>query len=296
MASYTRMEGELISFETRDKLELEGLLVAPFRSKTCLVHVHGMADNFYGLSLVDNLMHAALRNEMAFFSFNNRGHGSITIFTKLRHHLLFRSIGTTLENFKECVFDIDGALKMLRERGYENFILSGHSTGCQKITYYQYKRKARSVKGLILLAPSDDLNSQIKLIGPKKFKESLKEAKRMIRAGKGRDILHVEHDPPYFSAKRYYELYRPGSVEGRLFNYFGSMKEVSVIKTPILACFGTKEDFAVIPPRKMLKILNGKFQNKYSKTVLIDGADHCFCGREEEVESVISKWLRNLLW
>lgn len=296
MASYTRMEGELISFETKDKLELEGLLVAPVKSKTCLVHVHGMADNFYGLSLVDNLMHAALRNEMGFFSFNNRGHGSITIFTKLRHHLLFRSIGTTLENFKECVLDIDGALNMLRERGYTNFILSGHSTGCQKIAYYQYKRNARSVKGLILLAPSDDLNSQIKLIGPKKFKESLKEAKRMIRAGKGKEILHVEHDPPYFSAKRYYELYRPGSAEGRLFNYSGSMKDVASIKTPILAFFGTKEDFAVLPPRRMLKILHNKFQNPYSKTVLVDGADHCFCGYEDNVESSISKWMRNLLW
>jgi pimeloyl-ACP methyl ester carboxylesterase len=242
------------------------------------------------------MMHAALRNEMAFFSFNNRGHGSITIFTKLRHHLLFRSIGTTLENFKECLLDIDGALKMLRERGYENFILSGHSTGCQKITYYQYKRKARSVKGLVLLAPSDDLNSQIKLIGPKKFKESLKEARRMIRAGKGKEILHVEHDPPYFSAKRYYELYKPGSVEGRLFNYSGRLNEISSIRTPVLAFFGTKEDFAVIPPRKMLKILQGKLRNKFSKTILVDGADHCFCNHEEDVEYSISKWLRNLLW
>lgn len=296
MATYTRMQGELISFETADKLELEGMLCAPTRSKTCIVHVHGMTDNFFGIGVVDNLMHAALRNEMSFFTFNNRGMGTITVFQKLKHHLIFRTIGTSFENFKDSVLDIDGALKMLRERGYRNFILSGHSTGCQKIAYYQYSKNARSVKGLILLAPADDLNYQVKMLGPKKFKETLQLAGKLVRAGRGKELMPYEVEPSYFSAKRYYELLRPGSVEGNLFNYEGGLKAVSRIKTPILAVFGSKEEFAAISPRRMLKILQGKFQHSYSKTALIKDADHCFCLMEEEVEQAVSRWLRNLLW
>ena len=296
MVTYTRMQGELISFEAADKLELEGMLCAPTRSKTCLVHVHGMTDSFYGLWLVDNLMHSAFRNEMSFFSFNNRGKGTITVFSRLKEHLTYRTIGTSFENFKDGVMDIDAALKMLRERGYRNFILSGHSTGCQKIAYYQYRKNPRSVKGLIFLGPADDYNYQIKLLGKKKFKETLQIARKLVRAGHGKELMLPELEPSYFSAKRYYELYRPGNLEGSLFNYESKLKIVSKIKQPMLAIFGGKEEFAAMPPRKMLKILSRKFQNPYSKTAMIPNADHCFCLHEEEVELVISKWLRNLIW
>ncbi|HLF55190.1 MAG TPA: DUF1749 domain-containing protein [Candidatus Nanoarchaeia archaeon] len=296
MVTYTRMQGELISFETADKLELEGMLCAPTKSRTCLVHVHGMTDNFFGISMVDSLMHAAIRNEMAFFAFNNRGMGTITVFQRLKEHLVFRTIGTAFENFKDSVLDIDGALKMLRERGYKNFILSGHSTGCQKTAYYQYRKNKRSVKGLIWLAPADDYNFQLKQLGTRKWKDWLQEARRLVRAGKGRELMPPDVEPTYFSAKRYYELYRPGSIEGELFNYKGKLKAVSKIKSPVLAVFGSKEEFAAMPPRKMLKLLSNKLQHPYSKSVLIKDADHCFCDYEEEAEKIISRWLRNLMW
>ncbi len=296
MVTYTRMQGELVSFETADKLELEGMLCAPTRSKTCLVHVHGMTDTFHGISAVDNLMHAAFRNEMSFFTFNNRGMGTITVFQRLKEHLTFRTIGTAFENFKESVLDIDAALKMLRGRGYRNFILSGHSTGCQKIAYYQYRRNTRSVKGLIFLGPADDLNFQLKMLGWKKYKETLQIARKLVRLGRGRELMPPEAEPSYFSAKRYFDLYSGSSIEAKLFNYESKMRELSSIKTPMMAVFGSKEEFAAMPPRKMLKILSQKFRHPYSKTALIKDADHCFCLKEEEVEAVVSKWLRNLMW
>ncbi len=293
--NYTRMHGELVMFETADKLQLEGMLCAPTRSKTCLVHVHGMTDTFYSLSLVDNLMHSAFRNEMSFFTFDNRGAGTISVFQRLKEHLTFRTLGTAFENFKDCVLDIDAALKMLRERGYRNFVLVGHSTGCQKIAYYQSRRSNRSVKGLVFLSPSDDFNFQKKHLG-RKWKDALQIAKRLVHAGKGRELMPVDVEPFYLSAKRYYGLYRPGSVEGELFNYVGEFKAVSKIKVPMFAVFGSREEFAAMAPSRMLKILAKKFQHPYSKTALVPKADHCFCLYEDEVEKVVSKWLRNLMW
>ena len=120
--------------------------------------------------------------------------------------------------------------------------------------------------------------------------------KTLDLAGKGKELMPVDAEPSYFSAKRYYELYRHGSVEGNIFNYEGSMKFISKINSPILTVFGSKEDFAVITPRQMLKVLAQKFKNKYSKTALVKDADHCFCRCEEEVEMIVSKWLRRLLW
>ncbi len=292
----TRMEGELVSFTTVDGVELEGMLCKATRSKTCLVHVHGMTDSFYGLRVVDHLMHAAYRNELNFFAFNNRGQGTITTFSSLKEHRTYRRIGTSFENFKDCLKDIDAALKVLRKRGYENFILSGHSTGCQKITYYQFRRNRKSVKGIILLAPADDYNFQIKLLGKKKHKETIQIARKLVRAGKGRELMPYEAEQSYFSAKRYYELYSGAGVEAGLFDYEGKLRAVSEIKVPFLSFFGSKEEYAAMPPRKMLRILSRKYQNEYSKSVLIRDADHCFCGHEEEVEMAVSNWLKNLIW
>ena len=41
------------------------------------------------------------------------------------------------------------------------------------------------------LAPSDDYNYQIKLLGPKKHKETLQVARRLVRTGKGKELMHA---------------------------------------------------------------------------------------------------------
>jgi pimeloyl-ACP methyl ester carboxylesterase len=117
-----------------------------------------------------------------------------------------------------------------------------------------------------------------------------------MRSGKGRELMPFEHEPSYFSAKRYFDLYSGSSVEAKLFNYESKMREISNIKIPVLSIFGSKEEFAAMPPRRMLRILSQKFKHPYSKTALIKDADHCFCLKEEEAEAVVSKWLRNLVW
>lgn len=294
MVTYTRMHGELIRFEATDKLELDGMLCAPVRSKTCVVQVHGMTDSYDGLGIVDAMMRAAFKNDMSFFTFDNRGYGTITVFRRLKEHLVYRTIGTSFENFKDCIFDIDAALKMLRDRGYTNFILVGHSTGCQKITYYCSRKNKKSIKALILLAPADDLNYQVKMLGRRKYNESLEISRKLVRSGRGKELMPPEHEPSYFSAKRYYELYRPGSLEGNIYNYSSRLKILSKIKIPVLSVFGAKEEYAVISPRKMLNILSRKFLHPYCKEVLIKKADHCFCMKENEVEEAAAKWLQHL--
>lgn len=295
MVNYTRMRGDLIHFEALDKLELEGLLSAPAKSKICVVHVHGMTDNFTGLSLVDSVMRAAFAHGMSFFTFNNRGMGTITVFQRLKEHRIYRTMGTSFENFVDCVLDIHAALKMLRERGYTKFILSGHSTGCQKILYYHMKKQSQAVKGLIFLAPADDMNYQKKMLGKRKFKETLKIAAELVSSGQGKELMPTQIEPSYFSAKRYYELYRPGTIEGNLFNYEGDLSAVSKVKIPLLAVFGSKEEYAALSPRRMLRLLHQKFHHPYSRTVLIKNADHCFCNFENDAEKVVTQWLKNMV-
>jgi len=294
MASYTRMVGELISFDSLDKVQLEGMLCEVQKSKTCVIHLHGMTDNFVGLGIVDSLMAAAAKNGMSFFTINTRGMGSITMFTRLREHLQYRLIGTSFENFKESVFDVQAAIKLLRARGYKHFILSGHSTGCQKVSYYYLKKRNKMVNALILLGPADDLNYQVKRLGRRAFNQHLEVAQKMVRQGRGKELMPFEIEPTYFSAKRYYELYRAGSIEGKLFNYESKMEEISKIDVPVLTLFGQFEEYAAMSVRKMLRILGQKFKHPYSKEVMVKNSDHCFCQHEEKVQAIVDKWLSHL--
>ncbi len=221
--------------------------------------------------------------------------GTVTTFPRLKEHLIYRTIGTSFENFKDCILDIHAAIKMLKKFGYKKFILSGHSTGCQKITHYQLRKQSKAVKGLILLAPADDLNYQRKLLGTRKFNEILEIARALVRKGRGKELMPTEAEPSYFSAKRYYELYRRGSIEGNLFNYDGDLKTLSKINVAVLSIFGTKEEYAAMPLRKMLRKLSEKFHHPYSREALIKGADHCFCRYEDKVQQSIEKWLKNLI-
>lgn len=133
-------------------------------------------------------------------------------------------------------------------------------------------------------------------MGRRKFNDTLEIARKLVRAGKGKELMPTEVEPSYFSAKRYYELLRPGSIEGNLFNYEGRMKAASKIKVPVLSLFGAKEEFAAMSPGRMLKVLGQKFAHPYSKEMIIPKADHCFCGYEEKVEQVVGNWLNHLMW
>ena len=288
------MVGELISFDSLDKVQLEGMLCEVAKSKTCVIHVHGMTDNFVGLGIVDSLMTAAIKNGMSFFTINTRGMGTITMFTRLREHLQYRMIGTSFENFKESIFDIQAAINLLKARGYKKFILSGHSTGCQKVSYYQLRKQSKMVKAILLLGPADDLNYQVKRLGRRAFNQHLEVARKLVRQGKGKELMPFEIEPTYFCAKRYYELYRPGSIEGKLFNYESDMAEIAKIEVPVLTLFGEHEEFAAMPVRKMLRLLGQKFKHPYAKEVLIPNSDHCFCQHEQKVQDTVDKWLSHL--
>jgi len=118
----------------------------------------------------------------------------------------------------------------------------------------------------------------------------------LVRTGRGRELMPINVEPGYFSAKRYYELYRPGGVEGNIFNYEGKMRALSKVKIPILALFGGKEEYAAMPVKRMIKVLSHKFMHAYSKGTMVPDADHCFCLQEEEAEEVVSSWLKYMIW
>ncbi|MCX6733601.1 MAG: alpha/beta fold hydrolase [Candidatus Peregrinibacteria bacterium] len=284
----------IFSFKTSDGLDLYGGLIKAKKSqakhskaeKTIVVHVHGMTDFFYDGKLVETVAQAANAAGYDFFAFNNRGMGSVSLISK-------QFLGTSLEKFEDCTYDISGALQALRGLGYEKFILSGHSTGCQKITYYASEVKKFSIEALILMSPADDLAVQRKALG-NKFEKYFNEAKKLVQDHNGDTILPSEFKTPMWSAKRFYHLFKETSVEGNIFNYERPITMTGKIKRPIMALFGSEEQYAVMSPSDMLKKIANSFADAKSKTVLIPGADHSFHGEEKALYAALRKFFTSL--
>jgi len=286
------LNGELVTFLASDNVILHGFLVkSKKRSNKVIIHLHGLTGNFYRSFLIGPLARKFISNGYNFFSINLRGHDTVAgVKRKEGKKLKSLTIGATYEKFEDCIYDIEGAIKFVLKRGFSNIFLEGHSTGCQKITYYQSKKQDKRVKGLILLAPAEDYNYQKKLLG-ERFEKSVEIAKKLI---KKRNVLMPNwcYDD-LISAKRYWSLVNPKSNESKLFNYnLKRLNLFSKVRCPILAVFGTKEQYAVKPVKEYLRILKTNTKSPEFDGILISGANHSFENHEKELANMIVKWLK----
>lgn len=286
------LKGELIRFDTKDGLELQGLLFEPdTKTKNILIHVHAWMGNFYENKFLDYIAKESVSNNLAFLTFNNRGNGIITDILKSGAQKGdYKRIGGSLEKFEDCISDISAAIDFASKRGYDKIILEGHSLGCQKVAFYKYETGDKKVIGEIHLAPVDDIEYVKRLLGDK-YKHSLKIAEDMVKNG-----LHDKPVPkemayyPLMPARRWLDVSSTKTRHGSVFNYSGELKEIKSAGCPILAIFGSKDDYESEPEKK-LEILKSEVKN--CDTKLFRGANHWFSGYENELAKLISGWIKS---
>ncbi|MDD2235682.1 MAG: alpha/beta fold hydrolase [Kiritimatiellae bacterium] len=245
------------------------------RAKTLLIFVHGMHSNFYRSHLKKELLSRCVRAGYDLFSFNNRGAEAQVVD----------------ERFEDCLGDLDAALAFGRARGYRRFILIGHSTGCQKITWYQARRRDPGVNGLVLLAPGDDYAIAQRDAG-RSFNRWVKRAHHLVEEGRGDTLM-----PPQclgFSARRYLSVADPARTEAKIFNYEGQLTHFSRVTCPILLLFGSAEEYSCLPVETMHAILRKASRSIRFEDHIIPGADHGFHGCEAETTRRILTWSDSL--
>lgn len=280
------MDGKLVSFLASDGLILNGFLTGKRGSGKCIVYVHGMTGNFYygrmPLALAENVRARGFST----FVINTRGHdmlGSGRFAKGARRRV---PIGTMVEKFEDSIKDLDGALRFLRGMGYREFFLVGHSTGCQKILYYQHVRMRSDVKALVFLAPDDDYNLNRRNLG-KRWKGMVERARALSRTKSGN-----VYNPKFpFSPARFLSVADPRRIEARLFNYDGSLAEFSGIRTPMYVVFGTRDEGAVKPVRDYISILWENTSSDNFGSLIIKNARHSFSGYEDTVARAVTAWL-----
>ena len=271
------VSGSLVAFPAdrgRQTRLLDGFYrPGPRRGAPLLVFVHGMGSNFYRSALKKAFLQLAPENGFAVLSYNNRG----------------AERGTEDEPFSACLADLDAAVEFGRRHGHRRLFFVGHSTGCQKIVFWQSRRRARAVSGLVLLAPADDYAITRQALG-RQFDRKVAWARKMLAAGKGSALIQALYER--FTAKRFLSIANPRAIEANIFRYAGPLTHFRRVKVPMYALFGDAEEFAALPPAAMLDILQRKAATRDIQTQLVVGANHSFKGHEAAVARAVCRWAR----
>lgn len=305
------MKLELKSFVATDGVKLPSLLFTPDKpTNKVVVWLHGMQTSiFYNSTWINAIGQKLTDKGTALLAFNNRGADN-----DKRLRLVAEDVsdeeggrfqgGSLYELIADCVHDVDGAVAHLKDRGFNEFYLAGHSTGANKICVYDNLSKHNVFSKYVMAGPGDDVGIFFAELGSKKYWAALQQAAKITKddpfkvmpkysgmhpfsAQSAWDILNPDGNYntfPYYEAK----TQRLGSKE--LF------KEYKAIKLPTLVIYGEEDEYAFTAggAKDALDILMSQTSNQMLKVndfMLIPFADHSFHDAETEFAERMAEWL-----
>lgn len=285
----------LVRFDATDDIALAGLLYEPARAtKRAVIWLHGTGGASVFESRRTNLLaRSFIDRGIAFFPFNNRGSSIV------------RRAGPTLggsafERIRDCVADIDGAIRELWRRGYRDLTLAGHSTGANKIAVYDHYKPRNRAKRYVLVAGGDDTGLLYEQLGKRRFEAMLIKSRAMIKARRGDELAPARVSPMMMSWRSLYDVANPGG-DYNVFPFLEAMrgirlsrrplfKYIRAIRKPSLYIYGERDEYCFGDVPRCVSILAQHVSNG-AELVVVREADHGFSGREEELGTLIADWV-----
>lgn len=280
----------LVRFEATDGVGLAGLLYEPERmSKRVVIWLHGCGGTFESRR-TNLLAEVFVQRQIGFFPFNNRGSGVVR---RAGNDLG----GAAFERIRDCVADIDGAIRDLWRRGYRDITLAGHSTGANKIAVYDHYKPRNRVKRYVLIAGGDDTGLLYAQLGARRFRALLTKAKAMRRSD---ELAPRSAGPALMSWRALYDVANPNG-DYNVFPFFEVMsgtrlsrrplfRYIQAIRKPSLYLYGDRDEFCYGGVPRCVAILS-RHVNDRAEIVVMRDAGHGFEGREEELGGVIAEWI-----
>lgn len=286
-----RMHVEMVSTETRDGLQLDGILSEPQGDSLQsialdgLIFLHGVGGNFYGGRLFPPLMQRMQGLGLPVLRVNTRGHGSVNIVAGRRGAL---RQGAAYEVVDDSRHDIDAWVNFLVGRGLRRIGLLGHSLGAVKAVFSQAHEPHNHVSALLAISPPR-LSYQTFMSGSDRdlFLPSLHAAQQLVAAGEPETLFTANYPLPLLiSAASFLDKYGPGER-------YDILRYLPQLQVPTLFVYGSRE---VESGRSAFQGLPGLLeQHKPSlldmEVAVIPNADHFYTGTQGLLADQISHWL-----
>lgn len=293
----------LVQIGTEDGLILPGLLYEVRNSKKAAIFLHGNGSTsvFYSDDLREKQAKVLNKIGISYLLFNNRGAHYMKKLDFVENGKQVRKLfGMTYEKIKDCVKDVDAAIKLLEVMGYNEFYLIGESTGANKICVYNYYKPQNKVFRYILIGGGDDTGIYYDLVGHRKFFKLLETAREKIKNGKGEEIItsllsqniFISNTSFYDTANPdgdynvfpFYEVLRHKKLSKKsLFRYFKSIKKQTLV------IYGEKDEYAWGNVPKIVKILKEQ-KPDFDYFVIKDG-DHSLSKHQSKLTKIMQRWL-----
>lgn len=289
---------EQIEFLATDGIILDGLLYkSKERTNKVILAVHGMSSNC--MKKRDQVISKkANENNIDYFCFNNRG-SELVKYT--RRNIEGKKekfiMGTSFEDVTEGYEDIVGAMIKLKELGYEEIYLQGHSLGCTKIVYSYNELKEEQddlinmVKGVILLSLVD-IPQTLKFYLRENFNKYLEYAEEQEKQNKPNELMPKESFIHPISVKTFLRYARDNKeIDFAGYGRDTKLEKLNNIDVPLFMRWGNDNEMILQRAEELVDIVNNILKNENKDIDYIDEANHGYENREEELAEQIIKFI-----
>lgn len=292
---------EIIDFLATDGVKLNGILYnCKEKSNEVILAVHGMTSNCFKER--DKVISENLNeNGIDYFCFNNRGSELARYIKKDINGKEEKIIaGTSYEDVLEGYEDILGAIIKLKELGYENIYLQGHSLGCTKIVYTYNELVDEeeydvlsNIKGVILLSLID-IPKAIKVYLGDKFNEYVSLAEEKEQEYKSYELMPKDAFINPISAKTFLRYVRDNKdIDFAGYGKDNELEKLNNIKVPLMMRWGNQNEMILQSADELVNIVTNIIENKNKDIDYIDGANHQYNGKEKELAEQIIEFIKS---
>lgn len=288
---------EKVDFLATDGIELSGILYnGKEKNKKIILSIHGMASNC--MKTRDTIIAKnANENNIDYFCFNNRGSEIVKYISKNINGKKEKQLaGTAYEDVLESYEDIVGAILKLKELGYKDIYLQGHSLGCTKIVYtYNELLEEKetdilnSIKGVILLSLID-IPMAIKVYTGEKFEKYLKlaeEKENKLELMPTSSFIHP------ISVKTFLRYARDNKeIDFARYGRDNELEKLNNIKAPLFMRWGNENEMILQKADELVSMVSNLIQNQNKDINYIDGANHSYNEKEEILAKEIIEFVK----
>ena len=286
------MSVEIVKFNATDGIHLDGILnKCDTTSKKILIQIHGMTSNCFK----DRDKTIAKKvNEIGIdvLDFNNRGSDVVRYIKNDNVTLL---AGMAYEKVEDCYCDVVGAIEFALNLGYEEIYLQGHSLGSTKVVYTYNKlqkedsKLLNNIKGIILLSLVDIAG----VIDADANKEYLSLAEEKAKKGEIMDLMPFKCFIHPISVKSFlqYTKHNESFDFARYSKTDDKFEILNNIQCPLFMRWGNVNELIKQDARDLAEFMNKKIINPNKNISYIDGADHSYHGKFEQLAKEIKQFL-----
>ena len=288
---------EKIDFIATDGIELCGILYkGKEKTDKIILAVHGMTSNCFK-KRDDIIAKKANEEKIDYFCFNNRGSEIVKYISKNIDGKKEKSLaGTAYEDVLEGYEDIIGAILKLKELGYSDIYLQGHSLGSTKVVYTYNELKEEEadilscIKGVILLSLID-IPMAVKFYLGKNYETFLKLAEEREQKGIN-DLMPKNAFIHPISVKTFLRYVRDNKdIDFARYGNDNQLEKLNNIEIPLFMRWGNDNEMIAQKAEELVTILNNIITNPSKDIDYIDGANHGYDGKEEILAEEIIKFI-----